>query len=142
MPNRLSRGGDEIDIIILQSRLGDELVRRVRKELAENEIEMTDFLDRPESGVLASLGIGQLPIALALEQQFDPRLNLVRKLEAGEAELLDARAIARVPFDAHEHGVDCVDRSAGHETDHDSLFLPRDLDESLDAVHVSSALRR
>src|SRR3954453_1329318 len=121
MPDRLAGSGDEIDIIVLHAGIGDEAVRRVREQLAEDEVEMADLLDRPRRGMLAGFGIGELAVALLLEQQLDARLDLRREAEAAETELFDAGAVARVTVDAHEHRVDGIDRGAGHEADDDAF---------------------
>src|SRR5437879_1932913 len=103
---------------------------------------MADLLDGPGCRMFAGLRIGQLAIALALEQQLDSGLDLARKTEAVETELFDAGAIACIPFDTHQHLVDGIDRGAGHESDDHTFLLARDLDETLDPIHVSSTSRR
>src|SRR5438270_5947944 len=142
MPDGLAGSCDEIDVIVLHAGIRDEAIGSLREQLAEDEVEMADLLDRPRRGMVAGDRIGQLAVALALEQQLDARLDFLREAETAEAQLFDSGAVAGIAFDANEHGIDGIDRGARHQTDDDAFLFPRDLDEALDAIHVSSTSRR
>jgi len=47
MPDGLTGCGDEIDVVVLHAGFGDETIRGLREKLAEDEVEMADFLDGP-----------------------------------------------------------------------------------------------
>ena len=50
MPDGLAGGGDEIDVVVRHAGVGDQAIRRLREQLAEDEVEMADLLDRPRRG--------------------------------------------------------------------------------------------
>src|SRR5436305_1762281 len=127
IPDRLSGRCDEVDLIVGQARFLDQAIRGGGEQLADHEVQMADLLD---TGLLL------------VEERIDAPANVARKGERSEANDLDLRAGARSAGDAHEHGVDGVGRSAGHEADDDACLLAGDGAEALDAVHSSSTSRR
>src|SRR3954453_20076443 len=141
MPDALAGSGGEIGVVVLHAGSGEKAIRGGREQLAEEEVEVADLLNRPRRGMLAGFGIRELAIALLLEEQLDARLDFGREAETGEAQLFDAGAVARVAVDAHKHRVDGIDRGAGHEADDDAFLFPPNLDQTLDAIHVSSTSR-